>query len=127
MHAEAIWRVAGSPGSLSDPDALEAINMVRRRGYSKPINMPDPTVDLTSISDQSILDERKWELCWEGHRWHDLVRFGKLKEAVLSINYDHDNQLPRPDLSIKDDMSFFPIPQSQIDVGNGELTQNPGY
>jgi hypothetical protein len=127
MHAEAMWRVAGSPAAFTNAEALEAINQVRRRGYGKPIRTPDPTVDLASISEQAILNERKWELCYEGHRWHDLIRFGKLEEAVKSINYTHDSQLPRPDLSIQQFNRFFPIPQSQIDVSKGKLTQNPGY
>lgn len=127
MHAEAVWRANGSPNQA----AYDALNQVRRRGYGLPINMPSTTVDLNSGNTpdfgQAILDERKWELCYEGHRWHDLVRFGKLEEAVKSINYTHDLQLPRPDLSIANFHTLFPIPQSQIDVSQGELTQNAGY
>ena len=127
MHAEAIWRVSGSPNQA----AYDAINQVRRRGYNLPIDVPNATVDLnagnTPDFGQAVLNERKWELCYEGHRWHDLVRFGKLKEAVNSIDYTHDEQLPRPDLGIEDHHILFPIPQSQVDVGKGELKQNCGY
>ena len=127
MHAEAVWRAAGKPASINDASALEAINQVRRRGYGLPVNTPDPSVDLVSITEQALLDERKWELCFEGHRWHDLVRFGKLVEAVKSIDYTYIAELPRPDLNIKDHHIVLPIPQTQIDVSEGELEQNVGY
>lgn len=127
MHAEAIWRVAGSPVSTSDAQALTAINQVRRRGFGLPINTPNASVDVTSVSEKILLDERKRELCFEGHRWHDLVRFGKLLEAVKSINYNYVAELPRPDLNIKNHHILLPIPQTQIDVSEEQLIQNPGY
>lgn len=127
MHAEALWRQAGSPAGFTDSRALDAINQVRRRAYGVDLGTADPAVDLVSIDEQALLDERKWELCYEGHRWHDLVRFGKLEEAVKSINYEHDPNLPRPDLSWQPHHIFFPIPQTVIDTGGGDLKQNCGY
>jgi SusD family. len=62
--------------------------------------------------------ERTKEFVFEGHRWFDLVRTGKLKEKVL---------LAKPSVSV--DMNrhiLFPIPQREINV-NPNLVQNPGY
>lgn len=126
MHAEAMWRANGSPNA----EAFEAINQVRRRGYGLPIDAPS-AVDLNNANTpdfgQAILDERKWELCYEGHRWHDLVRFGKLIEVVKSIDYSYKSEYPRADLNIQEHHVLYPIPQTQIDVSDGELSQNPGY
>ncbi len=127
-YAEAVNRSNGSP-SL---EAYDAINKVRRRGYGLDINTPNPEVDLTpgmSFNEfqDAILNERKWELCYEGHRWHDLVRFGKLVEAVQSINSPESIEQSSAANNIQPKHVLFPIPQSQIQVSNGVLTQNDGY
>lgn len=105
---------------------------MRRRGYGLDINTPNPEVDLTpgmSFNEfqDAILNERKWELCYEGHRWHDLVRFGKLVEAVQSINSPESIEQSSAANNIQPKHVLFPIPQSQIQVSNGVLTQNDGY
>lgn len=127
MYAEAENRANGSPSA----ESLECVNQVRRRGFGKDIHTPDPSVDLKMSSgsafDEVILNERSLELCFEGHRWADLVRFGKLQEAFRSVGNDpkfksyydvvRDN--------CKDKHSIFPIPQSVIDASDGAITQNP--
>ena len=128
MLAEAEWRVDGSPSS----EAIEYVNKVRRRGYGVPMNTEDPDVDY-SLSDEPfedfILEERSRELCFEGHRWADLVRFGKLQEAYRSVGLDPDWLLTpyydvlRPNCQEKH--SIFPIPQSVIDASHGAIKQNP--
>ncbi len=66
----------------------------------------------------NLLRERKLELAFEGHRWHDLVRTNQAN-AVLSVL--------KPDSWDATDV-LMPIPQREIEqnpslVGN----QNPGY
>jgi hypothetical protein len=58
----------------------------------------------------AVLDERRAELNFEGHRLFDLARTGKV-QAVLG-----DNVQP-----------IFPIPQREIAATNGVVAQNPGY
>ena len=70
------------------------------------IDVPDENSFL-----QAILDERKAELNFEGHRFFDLARFQKISE-VLGV--DNNN-------------SVFPIPQREITATNGALIQNPGF
>jgi starch-binding outer membrane protein, SusD/RagB family len=100
MRAEAQFRING--GGLDD------LNLVRtQRGLSA----------LGAISAQAILDERGFELYWEGHRRQDLIRFGKFNEA-------------RQDKSVTPETNnIFPIPQRALDAyGDKELIdQNPGY
>ena len=128
MLAEAEWRADGSPSS----EAIEYVNKVRRRGYGVPMDTEDSDVDY-SLSDEPfedfILEERSRELCFEGHRWADLVRFGKLQEAYRSVGLDPDWLLTpyydvlRPNCQEKH--SIFPIPQSVIDASHGAIKQNP--
>lgn len=127
MFAEAENRANGSPSA----EALEYVNQVRRRGYGKDIFTPNASVDLPMSSgaafDAVILRERSLELCFEGHRWADLVRFGKLQEAFSSVGYDEKFKPYYDPIreNCKAKHSIFPIPQSVIDASNGAITQNP--
>jgi starch-binding outer membrane protein, SusD/RagB family len=83
------------------------INAVRARAGVAPLG--------AEVSGQAalltaILQERRWELAFEGHRFFDLRRHGV---AVTR-------------LSIPANRLLFPIPQSELDV-NENLVQNPGY
>jgi len=55
------------------------------------------------------------ELCFEGHRWFDLVRTNTL---IQSAHADGK--------SIDEKNILFPIPQRELDA-NKNLVQNPGY
>jgi len=58
----------------------------------------------------SILQQRRLELAFEGHRWPDLVRTGR---AVAVMGIPAFQQL-------------YPIPLNELDVAPG-LVQNTGY
>ena len=67
--------------------AYNAINMVRRRGYGKPIGTPDATVDIPSGLSKAdffnaIVKERALELASEGHRKYDLIRWNLLETKI---------------------------------------------
>jgi starch-binding outer membrane protein, SusD/RagB family len=114
IYAEAQVRANGSPNA----DAYTAINRVRRRAN---------LADLKGLSGpdflQAVLNERKWELAFEGHRWADLVRYGKLVEAVQGATMGN----PIAAANIKAHHVLFPLPAREIQVSNGDLEQNPGY
>lgn len=114
MYAEAQCRADGSP----NVDAYTAINRVRTRaGLGNLSGLSGPEFL------QAVLDERKWELCFEGHRWVDLVRYGKLIEAVRASSTGN----PIAAANIKDYHVLFPVPDREIQVSGGDLEQNPGY
>lgn len=101
MKAEAEFR-GGNNGA-----ALTTINTLRAsRSGATP---------LSSIDEQTILDERGFELYWEGIRRTDLVRFGQYLRPYSEKEYESD---PR--------VLLFPMPQPQL-VANPNLSQNPGY
>lgn len=65
---------------------------------------------------EEILNQRRIELAFEGHRFFDLKRLGR--DLVKSPHY---NTVPFFDVRI-----LAPLPQREID-GNKNLVQNPGY
>jgi hypothetical protein len=99
MKAEAMLRNGDSAG------ALTAVNQIRARSNATP---------LTSVTLDDILAERGRELCWEGWRRQDLIRFGKFLNAWQEKPASSDERL------------LFAIPASALSV-NPNLKQNPGY
>jgi len=96
-----------------DASALTYINQIRERSH---------TTDLTTVTDQIILDERARELFVEGHRRSDLIRF---EVADPTVKYYTGIRWEKPEES-PGYVTLWPIPSSQIGV-NSNLTQNPGY
>ena len=115
MYAEAANMAESGPS----PEALEAINKVRRRAMGLDPNTPDAGVDLVAMSqsdfDDAVIAERNWELAFENNRWFDLVR----KKMVVEVN-----QAVFPNVS--EHNRLFPKPALQVDLTEG-LEQNPGY
>ncbi len=97
-------------------DALMYVNEVRRRarGGNNTI-LPDIITTNQSQLRLEIYNERKRELFMEGLRFWDLVRTNRA-EAILS-----------PLGFIKNKHEFFPIPQSEIDISEGVITQHPNW
>lgn len=109
MHVEAI--MAGGD-STSDPAALSSFQAIRDRAGLTDL--------VESISKQELLDERRVELAFENQRFFDLVRFGVANEVLSKFSADNGYGFTGTDL-------LLPIPQIEIGLSNGQLTQNPGY
>jgi hypothetical protein len=92
--------------------ALTSLNKVRKRAGLA----PSTTTNQANLRNE-IYNERRWELAMEGDRFFDLVRTGRAA-AVL-------NAVGKSFTAGKNEI--FPIPESQIILSNGVLTQNPGY
>ena len=72
------------------------------------------------ISLQNLLDERLLELCWEGWRRQDLIRFNQYESLFMgSEDYDKVDESDGH-------TTVFPIPNDILTL-NPNLTQNKGY
>ena len=113
MAAEAL-NENGSPQG-----ALVYLNMVRTRarGNRPPTILPEITETNRDALRMLIWKERRTELALEQHRWFDLQRQGRAAEVMQAHGKDYIS--PKHDL--------FPIPQIEIDVSGGSLTQNSGW
>lgn len=109
MHVEAI--LAGGQ-QTSATAALNSFQKVRNRaGLTTPV---------TSITKSELLAERRIELAFENHRFFDLVRFGVAQEVLSAFSNENGYSFNATDL-------LLPIPQREINLSNGVMTQNPGY
>jgi len=109
MHVEAI--MAGG-NETNVPAALNSFQQVRNRAGLTDV--------VTSISKQELLDERRAELAFENHRLFDLIRFGE----AMNVLSDHSTEIGG---SFSSSDLLLPIPQREINLSNGQLSQNPGY
>jgi hypothetical protein len=114
---------------------------------ASPLNQVRARVGLPPVaySEEALRNERRWELCFEGIRWFDLLRYG-LDYAAAAL--DTQNAVPvtnsnaaQPGTAVTNEFNrtidhtaqlsvtggFFPIPQYQIDLSGGVLTQTPGW
>jgi starch-binding outer membrane protein, SusD/RagB family len=103
---------------LNAPAAQEYFDRVRRRAYG------DDFVQIPATR-ENIFAERRLEFAGEGHRYWDLLRKG-LPAAQARINA----QAQSPEIPIDfriDRLGLLPIPQSEINLSDQTLRQNPGY
>jgi hypothetical protein len=97
-------------------EALIYLNMVRARArQGNNAILPDITTTNQSELRDIILNERRHELGMEGWRFWDLVRTGKAPELLGPYGF------------VTGKNELLPIPQSEIDISQGSLTQNPNY
>ena len=102
MYAEASVKL----GKASD--AITSLNTIRNRaGLSS----------LIAVTVNDVWKERRVELAMEQDRFFDLVRQGRAGTLLRALG--------KPFVDGKNEL--FPIPQAQIDLSNGKLTQNPMY
>lgn len=116
MYAEVLNEIGFQPGG----PAFTNLNLIRSRAGLEDKSYGNANPDLTINNQEefrdAILQERRVELAFEGHRWYDLVRTGKAI-SVLS---------PKKGVEIKDHELVLPVPLTQIDI-NPRIKQNPGY
>lgn len=99
-------------------EALNYLNQVRERARQGDSTiLPDVTTTNQAELRTAIWQERRIELAMEQHRYFDLVRQGQAETVFnnLDINWTPNKH------------EVFPIPQAEIDISGGTLTQNPGY
>jgi len=107
-------------------DALPYLNEVRKRAGDALPNII--TTEQNALRD-IILHERRIELAFENHRWHDLVRTDKAIEVMTAHGIEMKskyNYLTNNSYQINENRLIFPIPYLELQLNN-QLTQNNGY
>jgi len=122
-YADALLMYAEALMILGQKDAAATyVNQVRERAEMDPVSADDLDIEW-------ILHERRMELCFEGHRWFDLVRTGKAVEYVsrqlMDPNRDYEFRVVRSN-PMPEYQTILPIPVEEIQK-DPTLTQNPGY
>ena len=109
MHVEAI--LAGANETV-DGQALASFQKVRDRAGL--------TSTVTIVTKDALLLERRVELAFENHRLFDLVRFGRAESVLSAFSAVNGLGYSSSDL-------LLPIPQREINLSKGLMSQNPGY
>jgi len=140
-YADILLMFAEAENEINGPTtaAYNAINMVRRRGYGKPIAVPNATADLpVGLAKvdffEAIKSERLRELALEAVRKHDLVRWGiyasTMEQLVPVLQSTMPAALATAAVNQAKNVTarsvLFPIPNSEISV-NPYITQNSGW
>lgn len=99
IRAEAAFHIGNTD------EALDQINVIRDRAGLE---------DLATITLEQIYKERRLEMAMEHDRWFDLVRTGQAVAAMNAVGKTF----------IAGRHEVFPIPQNQITLSGGLLTQN---
>lgn len=71
--------------------------------------------------------ERRLELCFEWDRFFDIVRQGRAASIFKTFASTSSTNHNRGINFVEGVNEIFPIPQNEIDISNGVVTQNPGY
>ena len=94
--------------------------MVRRRAFGEDVSTPSDVDYAAGLSQaafrEAVYLERRLELANESHRRFDLVRTGRLLDALADIGLT----------DVEPYRILYPIPQRELDT-NPELEQNDGY
>lgn len=116
MYAEAANEIGGVANTT---EALAKLELVRARARdgNNAILLPVTTTNQADLRN-AIRQERRIELAMEHDRFFDLVRWGIVASVLQASN--------RPNFDPARDV-LLPIPQTQIDISAGVLSQNPHY
>lgn len=138
-YADVLLMLAESENQVNGPTttAYNAVNQVRRRGFGLNINTPSIVADLPSGLSKAdfqlaVENERMLELCFEGTRHYDLIRWGKYVSTMNDIGNEIStgggNQayggLGGKNVTTRN--LLYPIPSKELSI-NHNLDQNPDW
>lgn len=128
-YADVLLAQAEALNELEGPNqaSIELINQVRKRAFD-----PEKPIELANFASKEalrdyILDERGWELYFEGNRREDLIRHGKFIEYANDPKRMGKKAPKNPQQNAKAHHVVFPIPNKIIVESEGVIKQNPEY
>lgn len=116
-YADVLLMAAEALNENNKPgQALVYLNEVRERAREGNSSiLPDITTTNKDSLRDIIMHERRVELALEGHRFWDLVRTDRAAEVLGPLGF------------VEGKHGLLPIPQSEIDLSQGTLTQNDNW
>ena len=112
-YADVLLMNAEAANELNDQaTAIMHLNRIRQRA-----GLPNTTASTKAQVADAIAQERRIELALEHDRYFDLVRTGKVQQAMTAAG---KNFVPNKH-------ELLPIPSVQIALSGGKLLQNPNY
>lgn len=114
-YADLLLMKAEAKNALGQDPSTE-INLVRQRAYKTAASTHVFVNGTKEQNDEAILQERLLELAYEGKRWWDLRRFGKVFDKVPSLQSKKG----------QDNLLLFPISITTLSL-EPKVTQNPGW
>jgi len=122
-----LWKAEAYLETGDYQQAIRLINEVRARarntstvtgGTAPSGTLPDRNLQVTdpAIIKAWLMQERRAELGFEHHRFSDLRRWGVAEQVLKAMgkNFNAHHYL-------------YPVPQREIDLSGGTITQNSGY
>lgn len=96
---------------------------------TKPTSLPDITSSDAEVIRKAIWNERRYEFACEGLRRMDLIQQNRYGKIMTDYYNNNKIQKENPDKGKywTKEKELFPIPQSEMDLSQGSLVQNPGY
>jgi hypothetical protein len=108
-------------------NALKYLNFIRVRAGLPAYTANDPLVSAANM-ENTILNERRFELYGEGKRWFDLVRTGKVTEVMDPVLKQRQQRLGTAQVGFGSDPNkiLWPLYRTLLE-DNKKLVQNPSY
>lgn len=131
-YADVLLLFAEAENEANGPTAaaVEAFNLVRERAYGDDSHNVSSSMTREEFR-EIIRKERAYELCFEGHRKQDLIRWGIYYETIKKTAQDVLDWYTRGNYTvaihtIKGRHELMPIPQRELDLMTS-CKQNDGW
>lgn len=143
-YADVLLMIAEAENEVNGPTATayDALNQVRRRAYGLPLATANAVSDAPTGMGQDVFrsfiqEERARELCFEGLRKGDLIRWGIYVSRMNEIGNEIANDATNSSFkwgglggqSVTGRNIFLPIPSTETSVNKAitDKDQNPGW
>lgn len=121
-----LWYAEAANENGNTQEALDALNDIRERAREgNPAILPDITETDQAALRELIWQEQRVEYGQEYDRFFDLVRTGRAGQVLRSYAQTYNTS---KGANFTDGVhELMPIPNTEITLSEGRLTQNPGY
>ncbi|MER3374970.1 MAG: RagB/SusD family nutrient uptake outer membrane protein [Allomuricauda sp.] len=120
-----LWYAEAANENNHTAEALWALEEVRARARGGEAVLPEITETNKDALREIIWHEQRVEFGQEFERFFELVRQGRAGEVMRNYAETYDTA---KGAGFRDGVNeIFPVPQTEIDLSDGKITQNPGY